>query len=147
MVTNQRWAKAGFEHGVEAAVVAVEPVEEGVHFTVELRGGRRLVVDALPADRAGDDLHGACASIAPGADRDLFHAAAAGGKERGVPAEQAFGGQRLVVFLGRVEHHLDNAFHIAVGRRQGADIACRGGARARSVPDPCREFRLRSRST
>ena len=39
-----------------------------------------------------------------------------------MPAEQAFLGERLVVFLGGVEHHLDDALDIAVGGREGADI-------------------------
>jgi len=35
-----------------------------------------------------------------------------------VPTEQPFVGERLSVFLVGVEHHLDDAIHMAVGRRQ-----------------------------
>ena len=37
-------------------------------------------------------------------------------REQGsVPAEEALVGERVAMFLGGVEHHLDDAFDIAVG--------------------------------
>jgi len=50
------------------------------------------------------------------------HAAASGGEQRGVPAEQALGGERLGVFFGRIEHHVDDALDAAVSRGEPADI-------------------------
>ena len=39
-----------------------------------------------------------------------------------MPAEQAFLRQGVLVFLGGVEHHLDDAFHMPVGGSQCPDI-------------------------
>src|SRR5579871_170722 len=39
-----------------------------------------------------------------------------------MPAEQALGCKRLGVFFGRVEHHLDDALDVTVGRSEPADI-------------------------
>ena len=39
-----------------------------------------------------------------------------------MPAEEALRGQRLVVVLRRVQHHLDDAFDVTVRRLQPADI-------------------------
>ncbi len=122
--------QGGLEHGIDRGR-SVEPVEEPRHLRREPVGRRRFVVDPLLADRSGDDLHGACAVVPPGPDPDPVHAAAPGREQGGVPAEQAFLRQRVLVFLGGVEHHLDDAFDMPVGRRQGPDIepqpACDGG--------------------
>ena len=68
-----------------------------------------------------------------------LHAAAPGREQGGVPAEQAFLRQRFLIFLGGVEHHLDDAFDMPVGRRQCPDIepqaACDGGAHLVDVED------------
>ena len=56
-----------------------------------------------------------------------------------MPAEQAFLGQRVLIFLGGVEHHLDNAVDMPVGGRQCPDIesesAGEGGAYLIDVED------------
>ena len=56
-----------------------------------------------------------------------------------MPAEQAFLREGFLVFLGGVEHHLDNAFHMAVGGSQCPDIeseaAGEGGAYLIDVED------------
>jgi len=66
-------------------------------------------------------------------------AAPAGRKQRSMPAEQALGGEWIVVVLGRVEHHLDDTLDVAVGRLDGV--------RATSEPGPGQEPRLRFCST
>jgi hypothetical protein len=49
---------------------AVEPVEEACHLGVELIRGRRLIMDALPADRPRDHLHRTGRIVAPCAGPD-----------------------------------------------------------------------------
>jgi hypothetical protein len=39
-----------------------------------------------------------------------------------MPSEKALGGERGLIVPRRVQHHLDDAFHIAIGRGQGADV-------------------------
>jgi hypothetical protein len=51
-----------------------------------------------------------------------MHPAPPGGEQRRVPAEEALHGQRLVVVLRRVQHHLHDAFDVTVCRSQPADI-------------------------
>src|SRR5690606_27983004 len=95
-------------------------------------GGRSLVVHFLSAHGAGHHLHGACNVVAPCAHLYAHPPAVAGWKQGGVPAKQALGGERLVVVLGGVEHHVHDAFHMAVCRGQCANVhpkpACDGGA-------------------
>ena len=86
-------------------------------------------MDPLLADRPRDDLHGAVTVVPPVTDPDLLHAAASGREQGGVPAEQAFLRQRVLIFLGGVEHHLDDAFDMPVGRREGPDIEPKRRAR------------------
>jgi hypothetical protein len=38
------------------------------------------------------------------------------------PAEQAIGSQRPVILARCVERHFDDAFDVAIGRREGADV-------------------------
>ena len=52
----------------------------------------------------------------------FVHPAAAGRKQRGMPAEQAFFGQGLGILLGGVEHHLNDAFDVPVGGGKCPDI-------------------------
>ena len=56
-----------------------------------------------------------------------------------MPAEQPFLRQRVLVFLGGVEHHLDDAFDMPVGRCQCPDIesqaAGEGGSHLVDVED------------
>jgi len=56
-----------------------------------------------------------------------------------VPAEQAFVCQWILIFLGSVEHQLDDAFDMSVGCRQCSDVepqaACEGGAYPLDVED------------
>ena len=44
------------------------------------------------------------------------------GKQRRMPREQPLGGERLVVVARGVEHHFDDAFDVAVGGLERADI-------------------------
>ena len=56
-----------------------------------------------------------------------------------MPAEQAFLRQWILIFLGGVEHHLDDAVDIPIGRRHGPDIesqaSSEGGAHLVDVED------------
>ena len=94
-------------------------------------------MDTLTPDRTGDDLHRTCPVIAPGTHADLAHATAAGWKQRRVPGEESVGGERLVVVARRVQHHLDDAFDVAVRGHNAPDIhpeaARDGGAHLLSV--------------
>src|ERR1051326_1257280 len=109
--------ESGLEHGIDGGL-AIGPFEEGLHFRFQAASGWRLIMHALAPDGTRDNLHRAGLVIPPGADRYLAHAAAAGWEHRSVPGEQALVGQRLFVFLSRVEHHLDEALNLAVGRRK-----------------------------
>ena len=53
---------------------------------------------------------------APLPDQDALQAAAAAREKGGLPAEQAFNRQRLGIFPGGVEHHLDGALDVAIRR-------------------------------
>src|SRR5450759_5706585 len=83
----------GSESSREGRVVrmrlVVEPVQERGHFLFDAASRRRLKVNSLPSDGAGDDLHRAACVIAPGAGLDADHAAAARGKQGGMPVEQS----------------------------------------------------------
>jgi len=61
-----------------------------------------------------------------------------------MPAEQPFGGERLVVVLRGVEHHLDHTLDIPVGRGEGADVDAEasrdGGADLVLVQDLALDF-------
>ena len=96
-------------------------------------------MDPLLADRPRDDLHGAGVVVPPVTDPDFLHEAASRREQGGVPAEQAFLRQRGLIFLGGIEHHLDNAFDMPVGWRQCSDIeskaAGEGGAYLVDVED------------
>src|SRR3546814_190376 len=75
----------GFQDGIRRG--CLEPVEEACHFLVQpLRCGG-FVMDALTADRPGDNLHRPAFGGAPCAHGDAAHAAASGGEKRRVPAE------------------------------------------------------------
>ena len=67
-------------------------------------------------------LHRAGTVIAPVPDDDLRHAASPGGEQSCMPAEEAFLRERGLKVPRRIQHHLDDAFHIAIGRGQGADV-------------------------
>ena len=62
------------------------------------------------------------------------------GNSDGVPAKQPLRGQRLVVALCRVEHHLHDAFDVAVGGLSDRRCPCRAGARPTSAPGRRRAF-------
>ena len=111
----------GLEHRFGRGV-AVEPLEEPAHLVLEPGGLWRFEVHALAADRAGHDLHRRGPVVTPHADVDRVHAAASGRKERRVPAEEPFFGQRPIETLGGVEHHFHHAFDVPVGRFQAADV-------------------------
>ena len=92
------------------------------HLPVESRRRRRFEMDVLLSNRPGDDLHRPGAVVAPGPSPDLGHAAAPGGKQRGMPCEQPFGRERLVIVARGVEHHFDDALDVAVRGLEGADV-------------------------
>lgn len=100
----------------------VEPVKEQPHFFVQPLSRRRLEVHPLPANRPRDDLHGAGAIIPPCAHPDPMQGTPPRGKQRGMPAEQPFHRQWLLIILSRVEHHLDDALDIPVGRCEPPEI-------------------------
>ena len=79
-------------------------------------------MNTLPVKRAGNDLHRAGGVVAPDTGTDAGEAAVAGGEECRVPAKQAFLGQRFGAAGGGVEHHVDDAFDIAIHRGQCADV-------------------------
>lgn len=76
----------------------------------------------LAPDGAGDDLHGPCGIVAPGAGLDAQAAAVAGGEKRCMPAEEAFGRQRLGKALGGIQHHIHHTVRMAVGGGQRTDV-------------------------
>ncbi|GAA0644684.1 hypothetical protein GCM10009101_17020 [Brevundimonas lenta] len=51
-----------------------------------------------------------------------MHAATTGGEEGGVPTKEPVVGERLVVALSGVEHHLDDAFDVPVCRNETANV-------------------------
>lgn len=75
--------------------VCVEPVQEGVHLSIEATKGRRFIMDPFAPARAGHDLHRPRRLGPPGTDDNAGHAAAARRKEGRVPVEQALLGQGL----------------------------------------------------
>src|SRR5260370_11311873 len=79
-------------------------------------------MDVLLAHRAGDNFHRTAAVVPPGPSPDLRHAAASRGKQRGMPREEPFNGEWLLIVARGVERHFDDALHVAVRRRQCADI-------------------------
>jgi hypothetical protein len=85
-------------------------------------GGRRLEMHPLAADGAGHHLHRAAGIVAPAADLDPGKAGVAGGKQRGMPAEQTLPRHRRMAVGGGIEHHLDHAFDVAIHRGQRADV-------------------------
>jgi hypothetical protein len=111
----------GLQHRIDTGR-RLEPLQEGAHLGVEPLRPRRLEVDALPAYRSGNHLHGPLAVVVPRSRDDPGHAAAPGGKQRRVPGKEAFGGQRLVEPARGVEHHLDDPLDITVRRLQDADV-------------------------
>lgn len=101
---------------------SIVPVEKRGHFGVRLSRRRRVIMHAFASVIAGDDLHRSCRRVAPGSHSDLFHVAAARRKERCMPAEESLCRELGFEFLSGVEHHLDNAFDIAICRRQSARV-------------------------
>src|SRR5689334_2951049 len=112
--------EAGLHDEIYVAV-GVKPIEERIHLLVDARSDRRLKVDALLANRTGDDLHWPATIITPASYPDFAHAAAPRGEKRRVPGKQPFGRERLVVVTCGIEHHLNHAFHVPVG---GFETSC-----------------------
>lgn len=77
---------------------------------------------AFAPDRPRDDLNRTRRFCAPRANHDLAHSATPRGKQRGVPGQQPLLGQRRHIVLDRVQHHLDNAFHVAIGADKSGDV-------------------------
>ena len=154
MVTNHKWASAALR--TWSSRRAVEPIQECRHFTADAGGGNRFEENALLPDRPGDDLPSA---VAPGAESDSDPAARAGRKEGGMPVEQTFLGERLVVVPGGVEHHFDDPFNgdppatrppMSIPRRRAIDdLTCSASslfpfdlAALEDVGSQCLEHRL-----
>src|ERR1700733_9187155 len=93
---------------------SIKPVEESRHLAGKSWRGNGLKVDTLAADRPGDHLHRPVTVVAPCANGDLAHAGSASWEQRGMPGKQSLIGQSLIVMTGRIEHHFDNAFDVAV---------------------------------
>ena len=75
---------AGGEHGFHR-LCAFEPFQEPGYLVAEALGRRSGIVNALAADRAGDDLHRPVCIITPLAGKNPAHATAPCWKEGGVP--------------------------------------------------------------
>ena len=112
---------AGLQHRIDAGI-SLEPVQESVHFGEQTICLWRFEMDVLLSNRAGHDLHRSCAAVSPGPCPNFCHAAAAGGKQRGMPCEQAFGGERLVIVARSIKHHFDDTLNVAVRGPEGADV-------------------------
>jgi hypothetical protein len=115
-------SESGLEDRVVRGGLVVEPFEEPSHLPFEAGSLWRLKVNALASDRARDHPHRARCVIAPGADLDAGHAAAARGKKRGMPVKQSCGREGLAVIAGGVQHHFNDAIYVSVSRRQRSDI-------------------------
>src|SRR5215467_2323060 len=76
--------EAGFHDEVDVTV-GVKPIEECVHVRVDAWSGRRLKVDALLANRTGNDLHWPVAIVAPRSYPDFAHAATTSWEKRCMP--------------------------------------------------------------
>ena len=74
------------------------------------------------SDGTGDDFHRTRAVVAPCPCFDFGHAAASCRKQGCMPSEEPFVGEGLVVMAGGVEHHLDNAFDVAIGWGDRPDL-------------------------
>src|SRR5262252_10737881 len=79
-------------------------------------------MNALLADRAGDDIHRAGAVVAPSPCPDLGHAAVPSGKQGRMPRKKPFGGEWLVIVARGVEHHFNDALDVAICGLKCADI-------------------------
>lgn len=122
MVTNQRCAGPAFEDGIDRIFV-LEPIEEDSPLAWKgLRLGR-FEMNPFLSDRARDDLHRSRTVVPPGSGADFGHATMACREQRGMPREQSFLRQALVVAAYRVQHRFDNAFDLAVGRLESAAIS------------------------
>ncbi len=100
----------------------IEPREKAPDLAGDARGGRRLEMHALPADRPGHDLHRPGRVRAPAADRDPRHPRVAGREQRRMPPEQTGVRDRRRRMGRRVQHHVDHALDMTIDRRQRADI-------------------------
>jgi len=79
-------------------------------------------MDVLFPDRAGDNLHGSRAVVAPSPCLDSAQATAASREQRRMPSEKTFGCERVAEMTRRVQHHFDNPLDVAVGGHEGADV-------------------------
>src|SRR5215208_7096904 len=75
----------------------IEPVEKGLHLSVEPVCCRCFEMDTLVPNWTRDNLHWAGAVVAPAAHAHLPHTAATRGKQRCMPSEQAITRERFVV--------------------------------------------------
>ena len=122
MVTNQRCATPGLEHQIGRARPGRTTPEMPPSRPANWDAAGASIMDPLVPDGTGDNLHGAALVLRHAPTVICAHAAAPGREQGGMPGEQALVGQRLGVFLGGIEHHLDDALDVPVGRRQRADI-------------------------
>ena len=101
---------------------ALEPIQERPHLAVQPYGSGSFKVDLLFPVGSRHDLHRHGAPVPPSTHDDPAYPAAPRREQRGVPVEEPFGGQGADVVLGRIEHHLHDAFDMAVGRDDAADV-------------------------
>src|SRR4051794_10214631 len=111
----------GFQHRIYR-VRLVEPRDELLHFGLKATGIWCLEVYFLFSNGPGDDLHLPSSLRSPLSDGDTRHAGSSGGKQSCVPSEEPFLCQLLAEISGRVEQHLDDAFHIATCSLETSDI-------------------------
>ena len=86
--------------------------------------------------------HRSVCIVPPVADSDLLQAALAGGEECRMPAKQSLSRQGLRVAGGCVQHHLDDAVGIAVGRHQAVDMHAEPPCQRGSDLFPVKSFAL-----
>ena len=100
----------------------VDPLEEPAHFSLQTSGWRGFEMHLPMADGARNVLHRASQIIAPGPNVQFGQTRISGGKQRGLPSEQALPGHRSVAVGSGVNHHLDHALGVTVCHGQGPDI-------------------------
>ena len=113
--------KGGLDHPI-GLIAGIEPIEKGRHLRIQPGGLGRFVMDALTSDGPRDNLHWTVAVIAPRAHLNPPHTTAAGREESRMPGEKAFGVEGLIIFARSVEHHLHDAFDVAIRRFQSSNI-------------------------
>ncbi len=108
-----KMGQACFDKRLRFCSTVLIPRQEFLHLGFDAFRRWSLEMNFLFPFGTRDNFH---RTLPPGPGCDLAHSAAAGREQRCVPAEDSLLGQRRHIFLRRVEHHLDHAFHMAVHR-------------------------------